>query len=114
MAGIAGVIGLKRSKEAEALVDQMLHAMSHEPFYKKGKYINDELGLCVGWVVHPDSFSDCMPVRSRDGNTTVVLSGEIFTPEERLKSLSNSGHIFTVGKASYLGDLYQQNEDAFF
>jgi len=114
MAGIAGVIGKMAPEVAVATVERMLQAMNYEAFYSKGVYVSQELGLCVGWVVHPNSFSDCMPVQSRDGNTTVVLSGEIFTPEERLKSLSNSGHIFTVGKAGYLGDLYQQNEDAFF
>jgi len=114
MAGFAGVIGLKRSKEAEALVDEMLQAMSHEPFYKRGKYINDELGLCVGWVVHPDSFSDCMPVRSKDGNTTIILSGEIFTSEERLQFLRRSGHNATASNGSYLGQLHQEmNENVF-
>jgi asparagine synthase (glutamine-hydrolysing) len=114
MAGFAGVIGLKRSKEAETLVDEMLQAMSHEPFYKTGKYINDELGLCVGWVVHPDSFSDCMPVRSNDGNTTIILSGEIFTSDERSQVLRSSGHNVTACNGSYLGQLSEDINDKMF
>ena len=114
MAGIAGVIGKMAPEVAVAMVERMLQAMNYESFYSRGVYVSQELGLCVGWVVHPNSFSDCMPVQSRDGNTTIVLSGEIFTSEEKLKSVSNLGDIVKRGNASHLGDLYQQNEDAFF
>jgi asparagine synthase (glutamine-hydrolysing) len=114
MAGIAGVIGVMRPKEAEAQVEQMLSAMNTEPFYKKGCYRNEELGLCVGWLVHPNSFSDCMPVQGGDGNTTIVLSGEVFTSEERLQALRRAGHLFSDTDATHLGHLYDELGDAFF
>jgi len=102
MAGIAGVIGATRPKEAEAIVEQMLLTMGSLPGDKKPVYCNEALGLCAGWVVHPNSFSDCMPVQSVDGTTTIVLSGEIFSPE------------LSVSDASHLSSLYEQLGEKFF
>jgi asparagine synthase (glutamine-hydrolysing) len=114
MAGIAGAIGPKRSKEVEAQVDQMLHSMCHESFYRRGKFVNEELGLCVGWLVHPDSFCDCMPVQSVDGNTTIVLSGEIFTSDEQLRSLRRNCQSEKNSGAGHLSPLYTELGDRFF
>jgi asparagine synthase (glutamine-hydrolysing) len=114
MPGIAGVIGSMRPREAEAAVDEMLAAMTHELFYKKGKYVNEELGLYVGWLVHPDSFCDCMPVQSADGSTTIVLSGEVFTPEVRLQSLRKGDRKVTATDAGHLIHLYADLGDKFF
>src|SRR6187399_1472756 len=102
MAGIAGVIGATRPKEAEAIVEQMFLTMGSLPGDKKPVYCNEALGLCAGWVVHPNSFSDCMPVQSVDGTTTIVLSGEIFSPE------------LSVSDASHLSSLYEQLGEKFF
>jgi hypothetical protein len=83
-------------------VERMLQAMNYRVVLLQEYYVSQELGLCVGWVVHPIRFSDCIRSKQR-WKTTVVLSGEIFTPEERLKALSEFGPVVTVGKASYLG-----------
>jgi asparagine synthase (glutamine-hydrolysing) len=114
MPGIAGVIGKMRPGEADAAVDEMLSAMNHETYYKKGKFVNEELGLCVGWLVHPNSFSDCMPVQSADKDTAMVLSGEIFTSEERLRSLRARDQRIHGSDASHLIHLYSELGDRFF
>jgi asparagine synthase (glutamine-hydrolysing) len=114
MAGIVGVIGPKRSKEAEAQVDQMLQTMAHESFYRRGKFVNEELGLYVGWLVHPDSFCDCMPVQSADRSVTIVLSGEVFTSDEQLRSLRSNGHNVNASSAGHLSNLYEVFGDLFF
>jgi hypothetical protein len=69
MPGIAGLIGNIRKEEGLRRVEAMLQAMTYEPFYSTGVYSNEQLGVYAGWVVHPNSFSDCMPVRSADGRT---------------------------------------------
>ena len=114
MGGIAGVIGRTRPKEAEVIVEQMLLTMGSLPVDKRSVYVNEGLGLCVGWVVHPNSFTDCMPVQSMDGRTTIVLSGEVFCPEERLQSLRGTGHRFSDSDASHLSSLYEELGEDFF
>src|SRR5215471_2818533 len=107
MPGIAGVIGRLRREEGVHKVEEMLLAMSHERFYLTGLYANEQLGAYVGWVVHPNSFCDCMPVKSRDGRTVLLVDGEVF----------NSSEKFGVGQrfdATYLARLYDELGDAFF
>jgi asparagine synthase (glutamine-hydrolysing) len=85
----------------------MLQAMDYEPFYSTGLYSNEQLGLYAGWVVHPDSFSDCMPVKSTSGRTILLLEGEVFNSRERLDAA-------TAFDANYLVQLYEELDDAFF
>ncbi len=51
--------------------------MVHEPFYVSGTYANEEVGLCVGWVSHGGSFSDCMPLwnERRDSDPPEIPRG---------------------------------------
>jgi asparagine synthase (glutamine-hydrolysing) len=54
----------------------MLGSMVHEPWYQTGTYENQELGLWVGWTVHPDSFSDCMPVWNAGRDLCLIFAGD--------------------------------------
>jgi asparagine synthase (glutamine-hydrolysing) len=107
MPGIAGLIGNIRKEEGLRRVEAMLQAMTYEPFYSTGVYSNEQLGVYAGWVVHPNSFSDCMPVRSADGRTVLLLDGEVFN------STDQSGELPRID-ASYLAQLYEDHGEAFF
>jgi asparagine synthase (glutamine-hydrolysing) len=107
MPGIAGLIGNIGREEGLRRVREMLKSMMHEPFYTTGVYSNEQLGLYAGWVVHPNSFCDCMPVKSADGRTILLLDGEVFNATER------SG-ISGGFDASYLAQLYEERGEAFF
>ena len=74
MPGIVGLIGTTPREEAVHKVKLMLDAMSYEPFYSRGLYVNEMLGLYAGWLVHPKSFSDCMPVVSEDSNIALLFT----------------------------------------
>jgi asparagine synthase (glutamine-hydrolysing) len=78
MPGIAGIISRGPLKQRTAALQRMVKSMMHEPFYSSGSYADERLGLCVGWVQHPGSFSDCMPLRNRTGDLCLVFSGEHF------------------------------------
>jgi asparagine synthase (glutamine-hydrolysing) len=60
----------------EAELNQMVSSMRHEVFFTSGTYSNEALGLHVGWVCHPGSYSDCMPLRSEDGRWLLFFYGE--------------------------------------
>jgi asparagine synthase (glutamine-hydrolysing) len=114
MPGIAGIIGRIRREEALERVQEMLQAMSIEPFYSKGFYVNEDLGLYAGWLVHPNSFSDCMPIRSEDGSIALLLNGEVFTSDDRLNALRRDGYRAAESDARHLAPMYQQLGDRFF
>lgn len=81
MPGLAIIIGHSRKGYHEAQLQRMLATMRHEPFYNSGSYSDDVLGLHVGWVSHPGSSSDYLPLRSADGNLTLFFYGEHRTDE---------------------------------
>src|SRR5262249_30204176 len=114
MPGIAGIIGNMRRDEAVARVTDMLLSMSYEPFYRSGLYVNEALGLYAGWVVHPNSFCDCMPVESEDGSIALLLHGEVFTSSDLLDFLRRRGHRFSGFDASHIVHLYEEINDGLF
>jgi len=107
MPGIAGLIGRLRKEDGLRRVQEMIQAMNYEPFYSTGFYANERLGVYAGWVVHPNSFSDCMPIRSRDGQTTLLFDGEVFNLGEQ------SGTVRSFD-ATPLAQRYQDLGEAFF
>jgi asparagine synthase (glutamine-hydrolysing) len=58
----------------------MVDAMRHERHCSTGSYADDELGVAVGWVCHPGSFADCMPVVSNNRDMALIFSGETYSP----------------------------------
>jgi hypothetical protein len=76
MPGLAIIISPTRKEENTRDVNRMLSSMRHEPFYKSDTYVNAALGFYAGWLVHPGSYSDCLPACSDDGNLLLFFYGE--------------------------------------
>ena len=58
MPGIVGIIGKDFTETNRAAVEQMVKCIMHEPTYTSGSYINERLGLGIGWVGREHTFSD--------------------------------------------------------
>jgi asparagine synthase (glutamine-hydrolysing) len=108
MPGITGIISKGLNQENRAELDSMIQCLLHEDFYKSGALINEEAGLAVGWVSHPGSFSDCMPVWNEDKNVLLVFTGEDYQDRSTIDRLRSEGHQFDAGNASYLVHLYEE------
>jgi asparagine synthase (glutamine-hydrolysing) len=76
MPGLAIIIGRSANHPYHEQIQQMVSVMRHESFYNAGSYSDDTLGVHIGWVCHAGSYSDCMPMRSRDGSLLVFFYGE--------------------------------------
>src|SRR5271166_968925 len=107
MPGIAGIIsnGLNPGDRAE--LDSMIRCLLHEDFHKFGTFISEEAGLAVGWVTHPGSFSDCMPVWNEEKNVCLIFTGEDYRDCSGLDRLRTEGHQFSPQNASYLVHQYE-------
>ncbi|MGA7565343.1 MAG: hypothetical protein WBW53_04645, partial [Terriglobales bacterium] len=62
MPGIVGLITKIPRQQAEEELRRMVEALRHEAFYEAGTWIDESLGVYVGWVARKDSFSDEMPI----------------------------------------------------
>jgi asparagine synthase (glutamine-hydrolysing) len=113
MPGIAGIISRQEHLANRAKLDAMVQSMLHEKFYVSGTFINEDLGLSVGWISHAGSFSDCMPIWNEAKNICLIFSGEDFRDRSEIDQLRIKGHSFDSTNASYLVHLYEEMGLAF-
>ena len=88
MPGIFGLIGSGSIDVNVSMLHQMVKRMTYEPSFISGTYVNEELGLFVGWVGHEGSFSDFMPVWNETKDIGIIFSGEDFTDQSEIDYLS--------------------------
>src|SRR5215469_14166146 len=107
MPGIAGIIGNQLNPGDRAALDSMVQCMLHENFYQSGTFISEQAGVRIGWISHPGSFSDCMPVWNEQKNVCLILTGEDYQDRSEIDWLRTEGHEFNAQNASYLVHLYE-------
>lgn len=109
MPGIFGLHTLMPRGWAETKLNRMLAAAQHDQSYVTGTWIDEPMGLYVGWVARKKSFSDGMPIRNKRGDITLTFSGEDFSDPETVQSLIKRGHQFEQGNPSYLVHCYESD-----
>ncbi len=109
MPGIVGLTTRRPREEAERELLLMVEALCHENFYVTGTWVDESLGLYVGWVAREDSFSDGMPLRNERGDIVLVFSGEEFPEPGTVQRLKELGHEVDPSGPSYLVHLYEED-----
>ena len=107
MPGIIGIVTKASRQKAEAELLQMLESMRHESSSVTGTWIDESLGVYVGWVARKNSFSAGMPLRNDRGDVALIFSGEEFPDPETERQLKDRGHQLDPGAPSYLVHLYE-------
>src|SRR5689334_3674933 len=111
MPGLVGLITRQPRASAEAQLLQMLQTICHESFYVSGTWIDESLGVYVGWVARQHSFSDGMPLHNETGDVTLAFSGEEFPEPNVVLELQRRGHTLTPKGPSYLVHRYEDEPD---
>lgn len=109
MPGIVGLITSMPREWAEPQLLQMVEVMQHESFYETGTWVDDSLGIYVGWTVRKNSFSDGMPLCNERGDIVLVFSGEEYPEPGTARHLKERGHELQAGGAAYLVHLYEED-----
>ncbi len=113
MPGIVGLI-TKRSREwAEQELGRMIAPMLHEPFYVKGSWCDDSLGIYVGWVARKNSFAEKMPIHNERNDIVLVFSGEDYPEPDTPRRVKEKGHQCDEAGPSYLIHLYEDDPHFF-
>lgn len=112
MPGIVGLITNMRGEAARKELALMVSALQHELFYVSGTWVDEKLGIYVGWVARKASFSDGMPLVNEKGGRTLVFSGEEFSDPAVAVQLRQNGHDLGGSRASYL--VHMSEEDSSF
>jgi asparagine synthase (glutamine-hydrolysing) len=111
MPGIVGLLTRDPRPWAEAQLLRMVESMRHESFYKTGTWIDEALGLYVGWVEREGPFADGMPLRNENGDVVLVFSGEEFPEPGTARRLKERGHRFEEDGCSYLVHLAEEGTE---
>jgi asparagine synthase (glutamine-hydrolysing) len=107
--GIVGLITKMPRQRAEAELLQMVEALRHETFYEMGTWVDESLGIYVGWSALKNSSSDRMPLSNERGNVVLVFSGEEYPEPGVVRRLKEGGHCVDQTGPSYLVHLYEEN-----
>jgi asparagine synthase (glutamine-hydrolysing) len=112
MPGIVGLVTRIPRERAERQLVAMVDTLRHEPFYDTGTWIDESLGVYVGWSARKGSFADGMPLSNETGDVVLVFAGEDFPEPGTAARLRAHGHALDSAEASYL--VHQYEEDASF
>jgi asparagine synthase (glutamine-hydrolysing) len=109
MPGIIGLISKMPRAVAEPQLRQMVETQLHEPFYTSGTWIDESLGVYVGWTAQQNSFCDGMPLTNERGDVSLVFSGEEYSQPGIGERLRQQGHTLTAQDSAYLVHLYESD-----
>lgn len=111
MPGTVGLVTRMPRSWAEPQLLRMVEALRHDSAYVTGTWIDESLGVYVGWAVHKNGFADGMPLRNERGDVVLVFSGEEFSDPGTGHRLKEQGHSFEMEGPSYLVHLYEESPD---
>jgi asparagine synthase (glutamine-hydrolysing) len=109
MPGIVGLLTKMPSEWAKPQLLRMVKTMCHAASYSTGTWIDESLGVYVGWTGLKNSFSDGMPLRNEREDVSLVFSGEEFPEPGTPQRLKERGHSVELEGPSYLVHLYEDD-----
>jgi asparagine synthase (glutamine-hydrolysing) len=109
MPGIVGLITKVPRERAERELLRMVASLRHETSYETGTYIDESLGVYVGWIARRASFSAVMPLRNQRGDVTLVFSGEEFPNPGALLPFKDQSRALESIEALYLVHLAEED-----
>jgi asparagine synthase (glutamine-hydrolysing) len=113
MPGIVGLITRMPRGWAEQQLERMIRPLLHESFYVKGTWIDESLGVYVGWVARENSFAEKMPIRNERNDIVLVFSGEEYPDPGTARRVKERGHQCEEDGPSYLVHLYEEDLNFF-
>jgi len=114
MPGITGIIRKSRYHGIDDDLDLMIAALRHDPRSSSGTYVNESVGLWVGWVCHRESYSDCLPVVTEDMNVVIVFQGEHYLSRDQVNRLRRAGVAVEARSARCLLGLHSVYGNEFY
>jgi asparagine synthase (glutamine-hydrolysing) len=96
-------------ERAERELVRMVAAIRHESFYQTGTWIDESLGIYVGWAARKHSFAETMPLRNERGDVVLVFSGEEYPEPGAACRLKERGHDCEPEGPSYLVHVYEED-----
>lgn len=111
MPGIVGLITKEPRSRAEVRLRKMLNAVAHEEFYSQGTFLDESLGVYVGWTALKGSFSDGMPLRNEKSGTCLIFSGEDYSDTAVRQEWQRCPSCSSASESGYLLRMYEKDQN---
>jgi len=112
MPGIVGLITTLPRILAEPQLLRMLGSITHERSYKTGTWVNESLGVYVGWTALDGSFDEGMPLLNKSGNACLIFSGEEYSKERLTVGKVNGDRSSGFSECNYLLERFERDLNA--
>ena len=112
MPGIIGLITKLPRTLAEPQLLRMLRAITHEQSYKTGTWINESLGIYVGWTTLEGSFDEGMPLVNKTGSECLIFSGEEYSNDRLVAGEANGKWSNGSNECNYLLERFEKNPNS--
>jgi asparagine synthase (glutamine-hydrolysing) len=109
MPGIVGLITRAPRERAEPQLARMVEAIRHESFYKTGTWIDESMGVYVGWTALQGSLGAGMPLRNDRGDATLLFSGDEFSEPDAPSQCDRRSCVSGAHGPSYLVRRYEND-----
>jgi asparagine synthase (glutamine-hydrolysing) len=109
MPGLVGIIAKGNFADRKHQLEVMIGSTHRESFYRRGNYVNEALGIYVGWAALEGSFADEMPIRNEKGDFALFFSGEEYSGSPLRQELTQRGHCVGQKEAGYLVHLCEDD-----
>ena len=109
MPGIVGLITKLPRARAEGELLRMVESLRHEAFYVSGTWVDETLGVYLGWVERHGVSAERMPLCNEGGDSVLVFSGEEFAEPGIALRLKERGHELDQEGPSYLVHLSEED-----
>jgi asparagine synthase (glutamine-hydrolysing) len=109
MPGMVGIITKMPRQRVEPQLLRMVQALKHESFYRTGVWIDETLGVYVGWTAIRNSFADGMPLHEEGTESTLIFSGEEYSSRDGVPVCRGEDDSSSGKEASYLLEIAAKN-----
>lgn len=111
MPGLVGIVTRMPRERAEAELLRMVSSLRHEQSYVCGTWMNESLGLYVGWVTRSGPHAEEMPLCNERGDLVLFFSGEDFREPDVVDHLRKRGHSMPAEGPEYLVHLAEEDSE---
>jgi asparagine synthase (glutamine-hydrolysing) len=111
MPGLVGLITKMPRERAEAELLRMISSLRHEQSYVYGTWMDESLGLYIGWVARSGPHAQQMPLYSERGDLVLFFSGEDFQEPELIDQLRRRGHSLSANGPGYLVHVAEEDSE---
>jgi asparagine synthase (glutamine-hydrolysing) len=109
MPGIVGLITQLPRTQSEAQLLRMLQAIHHDSSCAIGMWVDESLGVYLGWAAPKKSGLQQTPICNEREDVALVVSGEEFPERGTALRLKQRGHDLSLEGPSYLVHLYEED-----